>query len=262
MIISTDMVNSSGIHLKIIEAKTAKDTFALMQNIPKNATIFLDIDDTIIAPISSSFRIHHSKNFIDDMKAHEEDYENIEEILSNWRLQRRIMIIDNDWVDIVNNLKISYPVYGLTKMDSGSFGKISSMEKWREEELRSLGLVFTDNELAQDLKIDAGYDTNPIFYGGILFVGKASKGEAIRLFDEVLSVKFVVLVDDRLDHLQNVEGFCKKKGIGFLGIHFTGAQFLPGTYDSKLSAFQKQYLIEHGKWLEDAEAIALHKIDS
>ncbi len=257
MNIHSDLVTASGTHLKITEAKTASEVTSLLEDVPQDSTIFVDIDDTIIAPISNSFRIHHSKDFISGIKARPEDYTNPEEIVSNWRLQRKVILIDNDWIAVLDKLKKSYPVYGLTAMDSGRCGKIDSMEQWRSDELQGLGVVFTQNKIIQELKADAGYKVDPVFYDGIFFTGKASKGDTIKLFDEALSVKFIVFIDDRLDHIQNVEEFCKHNDIGFLGIHFTGAKFVSGTYDSELAAFQKQYLIEHGKWLEDDEAIKL-----
>jgi len=250
--LSFDTVLASGNHLKIAEAQSATEVLKIIeQNAKKGATVFLDIDDTIIAPKSNSFRDGH--HFIDEMKKHSADYGNFVDMLSDWRLKRRTILIGEDWPKVILKLRNDYAVYGLTKMDSGSFGKIASMEKWREKELRNLGIIFTQNDVAQNLRIDM-YKMNPTFYGGILFTGSASKSEALMAFDSALSPTFVVLVDDRLEHLQDVEEFCKNNDLEFLGIHFTGAKFLPGVYRPDIAEFQKKYLIEHSLWLEDDEA--------
>ena len=255
-----DIVLATGAHLKIVEAASVTELRDILKEIPGHATIFLDVDDTIIAPVSSSFRIHYTKTLMEEIKANAGEYGDIQDILCAWRLNRHIMLIGEDWPHLIDDLKASYPVYGLTRMNPGRAGSMESAEKWRESELRGLGIVFTQNKNAEAIKSDVGYEVHPVFYGGLLFTGSASKGDTIDCFNRVLAVKFVVMVDDRMDHLQSIEEFCKNEGIGFLGVCFKGAETLPGTYDHKLAAFQKDYLVKNHKWLEDDTARAMMKM--
>src|SRR5579872_3560010 len=119
---------------QFIEAKTATEVMDCLSNIPQNAIIFMDIDDTIITPVSKTFRKPPYNHLIDEIKKNKDEYQNYEEIVSNWRLQRKAMVIDKDWPQLLSNLKEKFMVYGLTKMDTGKFGNIESMEKWRHQE--------------------------------------------------------------------------------------------------------------------------------
>ncbi|MCZ6904025.1 MAG: hypothetical protein O7C58_09165 [Rickettsia endosymbiont of Ixodes persulcatus] len=71
----------------------------------------LDIDDTIIIPKSKTFRAAPYNQMIDRIKESKSNYNNYEEIVSNWILQRKVILIDEEWVEVLNNLKENYPVY-------------------------------------------------------------------------------------------------------------------------------------------------------
>src|ERR1700729_1207457 len=93
-----------GVHNKIIESRSAREVFNLLKDIPSNSTIFLDVDDTIIAPISSSFRIDPNKDLVAGIKI-SHDCPNRDNILSAWRLERKIMLVDKDWARVIDELK-------------------------------------------------------------------------------------------------------------------------------------------------------------
>ena len=61
-------------------------------------------------------------------------------------MQRKVILIDEEWVEVINKLKEKFPVYGLTQMNTGAFGNIPSMQDWRYKELKELGTEFSDNE--------------------------------------------------------------------------------------------------------------------
>jgi len=68
----------------------------IIKNAPANTliSIFLDVDDTIIIPKSKTFRAAPYNQMIDRIKDNKSNYDNYEEIVSNWRLQRKVMLID------------------------------------------------------------------------------------------------------------------------------------------------------------------------
>ncbi len=235
----------------IVEARSATEVFTIVENFPQETIIFLDVDDTLITPKSTSFRTIH--NIIEEIKKDKDQYKNFEEILGNWRLQRKIMLLDKNWPSILAKLKEKYRVYGLTKMDSGKFGNIKSMEDWRYMELKSLALEFTndiESEKPSNIK-------GPVFYKGIFFTGISSKSGTLEIYKSQLKTNRIILVDDRLDHLEDINSFCKKEHIEFTGILYKGLETILGEINPDLAKIQKEYLIKNATWLEDEEAIKL-----
>jgi hypothetical protein len=235
----------------IIEAKSAMEVFKIVKIFPKDTIIFLDVDDTLITPKSAACQ-GFPNSIIDDIKRDKDKYPNFTEILSNWRLQRKIILLDAKWPEIILGLKEKHRVYALTKMDSGGFGNIKSMEDWRYHELKSLQLEFTNN-------IENKHDAEgiPVFYKGIFLTGNFSKAATIESYNSQLKTSRIVLVDDRLDHLEDVKQYCKKYSIDFTGIIYKGLENISGQVDLDLAKFQKEYLIKHTKWLEDDEALKI-----
>jgi len=233
----------------MMDAKGALEVFKKTENLPSDTIIFFDVDDTLIRPQSRSFT--KSPNMIDEIKANKDRYQNFIEILSNWRLQRKITLMDYDWPIIVAKLKTKFRIYGLTKMDTGSFGNIKSIEDWRYRELKSLGIEFSD-----DIKLpNITSDTSPVFYKGIFITGSVSKSQTLEKYKTDLKTSTIVMVDDRVDHLEDIQIFCKKESINFVGILYRGHN--DAKFDEKLAQFQKEYLIKHAIWLEDREALSL-----
>ncbi|CEO17330.1 hypothetical protein RMONA_04725 [Rickettsia monacensis] len=227
----------------------------IIKNAPIDAYILLDVDDTIITPKSKTFKKPPYNQMIDRIKENKSNYDNYEEIISNWRLQRKVILIDEEWVEVINKLKTKFPVYGLTQMNTGEFGNIPSMQDWRYKELKSLGIEFSDNE---ELAIyNSGQKDDVICYKGIFITGNHSKSGTLSKFSDKLKASFIVFVDDRTKHVEDVRDYCKKNNIGFLGILFDGLKHLTGEPDPKLAEFQESYLIENAKWLEDEEAYGL-----
>lgn len=233
---------------EIKHADTASQVFEYIKNLPQDTIIFLDIDDTIITPKSKAFRAGNQNTLIDEIKKDKKSYANYGEIISNWRLQRKPMLLDPGWPGILESMKTKFKVYGLTKMDTGRCGNIPSMEKWRYQELQRLGIEFSaSNEISDQ-------DSN--FYRGIFFTGPASKADILNKYWVFVKTGTIVMVDDRNDYIQEIKDFCKAKSISCVGILFEGMKNLEDKPDSQVVQFQKDYLILHAKWLEDEEAEA------
>ncbi|GAA5252776.1 DUF2608 domain-containing protein [Candidatus Rickettsia kedanie] len=227
----------------------------IIKNAPDVASIFIDVDDTIIAPKSKTFKKPPYNKMIDRIKENKSNYDNYEEIVSNWRLQRKAILIDEEWIEGINKLKAKFPVYALTQMNMGAFGNIPSMQDWLYKELKELGIEFSNNE---KLAIyNSGRKNDAIFYKGIFITGNHSKSGTLSKFSEELNASFIVFIDDRAKHVEDVRDYCKKHNIGFLGILFDGLKNLIGAPDPKLAKFQESYLIENTKWFEDEEAYKL-----
>lgn len=229
-----------------------------LSRLKDGAVIFVDVDDTLITPQSKVFRTLSPYRFlIDDLKKNRGQFSNFEMILSHWRLQRKTILVSEDWPVFINALKRTYPVYGLTKMESGTMGAIASMEKWRYEELAQKGIVFTPsyNGTTQETLVVGQPQGSPaLFYHGIFITGSFQKSDVLHAFLKTQKPTQIVLIDDRLEHIQDGIQECRRHSLPFLGIFFKGMELLPGQPDPKVAEFQKQYLFEHAQWLEDEEA--------
>ena len=183
--------------------------------------------------------------------------ENFEILISRWRLQRKIQLVSEEWPPFIHSLKKATPVYGLTKMETGTVGDIPSMEKWRHQELESRGVSFTQTFQRQEeieLNIDAAQPYPASFYKGIFMTGSFNKGEVLRAFLINHSAPQIVLIDDRSEYLRDVQEECHRQNLPFLGILFKGIELIPGKPNPEVVAVQKQYFFEQSQWLEDEEA--------
>ncbi|HCU06433.1 MAG TPA: hypothetical protein DIC42_02465 [Holosporales bacterium] len=216
-----------------------------VENLSKNTLILFDIDDTLITPISRTFASPY-KNMIDKIKSSKDKYSNYEEIISTWRLSRKIKLTDLGWPDIINGLKKHFHVYALTKMDTGKVGHIQSTEIWRYNELASLGLFFTSDSSALEKQ------NGSTLFKGIVFTGKCKKSEALRNHLAISTCPHIVMIDDRSEHLDDIKQFCKINNIPFTGIRFDIPQV---EVHPDIPKIQHYFLTQKNKWLEDDEAM-------
>lgn len=223
----------------------ASDLLSHLEQLPENTLILFDIDDTLITPVSKTFSSPY-KNMIDKIKSSKNTYTNYEEIISTWRLNRKIKLTDTMWPDIINVLKKRFHVYALTKMDTGKIGHIQSTEQWRYNELASLGLFFTTN--SSEIKRHDG----STFYKGIIFTGKRTKSEALKNHISRSVYHHIVMIDDRTEHLDDIKQYCKKNNIPFTGIQFVIPQI---EVHPDIPKIQYDFLTQKNKWLEDEEAL-------
>lgn len=245
---------------KVVNLSRLEDIYNLLKDINDDTTIFLDIDDTIIAPVSSMFRVEPYKHVIDDLKNNSHMYENYEEIVSNWRLKRKVQLTDKKWPEVLNNIKKTKQVFALTKMHTGKFGNIKSVEEWRYKELLDMGIIFSQSDkLKTYVNPLFGKLNCPVFHNGIFLTGYAKKSEVLSMYRDVIGFKKIVMVDDSAQQIEDIKSYCKSNDIGFLGVLFSWANSKDVTPNHQLWDFQRNYLIEKAEWLEEKEAIIAMK---
>jgi len=240
---------------------------AEMKRADQNSLIFFDVDDTIITPKSNLFR-PHSKYYhlIDDIKKHIDTIPNYREIISNWRLQRKIVLVDNRWPEFIKSLNLANKnVYAITAMRSGSFGAIDNLEDWRYRELKSAGVMFNGEFLGSDYiealpaDLASKIDTPAVFYKGFFMTGLYSKGSVMRYILENQPASKVFFVDDREDHVKDVGKVCAEFGLSYSGFIYRGIDLMKSRSPDYLMEFQKQKLMEESTWYEDEEAAEMLK---
>lgn len=240
-----------------VKAHAAQEVYHHLQKLTGDRIVFLDVDDTLITPVSRSFRAIHAgpvKNLIDEIKSSPEKYPQFEDIISAWRLQRQIRLTDQAWPVVLKALKKQGPVYALTQMNTGPFGQIESMERWRHQELAHLDLLFSPSP--GEHRPTAPAKNYPAFYQGILMTGDKTKAETLQAFGAHLKAPTFVMVDDRAHHLEDIGALCAKENKNFLGILYEEKLPLESPQDPKIYALQKTTLIEEKRWLEDEDALA------
>lgn len=107
-------------------------------------------------------------------------------------MQRKVILIDEEWVEVINKLKEKFSVYGLIQMNTGAFGNIPSMHDWWYKELKELGIEFSDNK---KLAIyNSGQKDDAIFYKGIFITGNYSKSGTLSKVSEELNASLLYLL--------------------------------------------------------------------
>lgn len=248
------LLHESAIPNEFQEVRSSVDVVKSLENLPENSIIFIDVDDTIITPASKTFRKPPYNMLIDEIKKNKDSYPNYEEIVSNWRLQRKARLIDENWPKSLSVLKEKHIVYALTKMDIGKFGNIPSMEEWRYLELKSLGINFSD-----PFKIPYTVINGSSFNNGIFITGVNSKSQTVENFIHCLGkhTKTIVMIDDRVEYLRELKRFSQDNFYDFVGLLYKGLETIQEEPEPNVALFQKTYLVKNAQWLEDEEAISL-----
>lgn len=215
----------------------------------------VDVDDTLITPQAMMFRPSSPFNsLIDDLK--KEAPFNLAEIVSTWRLNRKIMLVEQEWPAILEMLKNKgVTVLALTSMHTGTFGKISSMEHWRANELKSLGITFSPFAVNTiEILIDSEQQPATL-HQGILFTGSHSKPDVLKSFIAKYETPFKILFfDDRLLQIELLQELCVDMHIPYQGYHYLAVTKLPYNSATDYGAIQTKALLDNCQWLEDKDA--------
>lgn len=184
-------------------------------------------------------------------------------LLSKALLQMQFELVDAKTPSLIKKLhQKGIKTIALTAANTGPFGVISSMENWRIQQLRKLGIDFSSAFPRFPLLTFEQYKKNhslPLFKDGVLFSINTTKGAILTEFLKKIDwvPRRVVFIDDRLEYIQSVDLALQKMGIQFLGLHYIAAESQAIPVDAKLGEFQFRHLAEHGEWLSDVEAKSL-----
>lgn len=218
-----------------------------------NPICLWDIDDTIIVPKSLTFQAHKYRDMISDIKQNKHLHPNYELIISTFRKNREVMLVDDSWPTVLSALRAKITSYGLTKIDSGRFGIIDSVEKWRYEELKAHGIEFDPQ-----LQNVTNTQNMPSLYNGIFFTGTYSKGKTLEYFAKHFTTcDLLIAVDDKEENLWEISEFCTTRGINCSTILFNAIELLAQSTQINEQAFQIQrnMLVENLRWIEYNEAL-------
>lgn len=249
--LSADVVHAP--HLNIIQSK--------LNELDDQALVVFDVDFTLIVPkdqILQPAGEAYCQIFLAKLRKMKEGA-----ILgSKIALQSEVALVDPQSLALLEQLKNrQIKTIALTAMPSGRFGEIASTEDWRFKQLKDQGIDLSWSFPECSCFVLDSFETQafPIFKKGILASAKHPKGQVLTAFLKKLKLKpsQVIFVDDRMEYIDSVESALEKAGIPHTSFHYTQAIDQSQSFDKDLADFQMDYLIEHGVWLNDAEASAM-----
>ncbi len=215
--------------------------------IKPDTLITFDIDDTLITDKDSTilgygiplafwlrFLLYHPSLLM--------SYEYVTSLLFTHSPRR---LTEQAVVPLINILKKQCSVIGLTSMESGAWGIISSMPEWRYNMLASMEITFSafDDRVFNQLPMRRG--VYPILYKGILCANQQPKGLVLGAFIDSLESKLLLIIsiDDTYDALCSIAQACKERGIPYLGYHYIGAKNQKKLLDYQRAFKQLEILI-------------------
>jgi hypothetical protein len=258
-VIITTMCQTQPINAEIIETSDIAKVQEIFQKATSNSIVLCDIDDTIITPESKTFRYNSKfKNLIDDLKKNRKNIPNFDIIISNWRLNRKAILVSALWPSIISDLKTkNIPTFALTQLDTGKVGPIENMEEWRYQELKKLGIEFTNKFNKKENYIVISSDqgkSHAVFHKGFFLTGIHTKAQLAKEIFAVQKPDHLYFIDDRKDHVIAVAEAAKEASIPYTGVIYKGVELLDGQPNELIVNEQKNQLLKNAQWLEDEEA--------
>ncbi len=237
--------------------ETLKQTIAIISTLQPGDWLVLDVDNTLIMPADAIFQSNSpDKDFVDHFK--KQNPPNLATNLSKWRLKRKAKLVELGWPEVLQMLRDKgIVVFALTQMDTGEYGAIPSMEKWRAAELKSMGLHFT-SYAEQVVETLLSGERAATVYQGIMFTGIYTKAEVLAAFmtKHPKKPKHIVFIDDRMEQVTAIENWCNANHIKITSCHYIAANNINGNVVPKRSDLQLESF-QNGNWLSDSEADAV-----
>lgn len=245
---------------------------------PKHTLVIFDVDYVLTTPSDEIFIMSNTpegleiiKNFDDHLWA-KLPREEVNDIQSAWALTAQWRAVTPDTAKIFNEIKSrGYKILGLTASGTGGFGRIPSQEKWRVDELQSIGITFDPYFVNAKPGLLDQFIPNisqqyakakqacfPAASNGIIFTCKVSKGDTLDAYLQFANIhpKKIIFIDDRTNNLETVSAYCKKNNIEFIGYEYTAIkeQAKKLTLNPQRAKLQFKVLELTRIWLDDKQA--------
>lgn len=256
----------------IYTSSNTKKLKEILKESDEHTLVIWDVDGVLLI---GRDRIFHSENihsglnykYVDHIKnKYNLTSEQENSFISRILLQRRVFLIDEAILNIINELKSKdIRTIALTQFSVGPFGDIKRIEDWRVEELNELGIKFDSSfkGLAQiDLdKLPKFNSSHPLYKHGVLFCNRSDKGKVLGAFLDITYSKIqwrpnkIIFIDDKIESLKVVRNELTQRNIDFIGLHYTAALDFPYTVDDRIVKFQFEYAKQKDEWLDDKRAL-------
>lgn len=192
-----------------------------------------------------------------------EDKKELEEKLSLCFLQPKRVLIEENTPHLIKGLKDKgIKVIALTSCQTGTFGIIPKVERWRIDHLNSLNINFSSSfpHIKRQFlaEIATPGKTAPLYEDGILFSYGYKKGEVLKAFLKQCNFtpSKVVFIDDLDENLDSVKAALDSLNIELKEYQYAGAtRFFKQKADETILKYQLAHLIKNSEWLSDSEVV-------
>lgn len=230
---------------KIIETECFNE---IRSHITENTAIFFDLDNTLVEPVqhfgSVQWGEHYEKRLLDTGKTLKEVEAILQPYWNKLLPDLSMRLLDQTAPNIIRELQQKgHLVLGLTARDV-----VDAI--YTHPLLDQYGIRF-ECEYA-DQEISMRYPA--IFERGILFTGiHNTKGETlVELLKQINHFpQRVLFVDDKLNHVQSLEGPLAALNIDYIGVRYSKADKRVQEFDPQIADLQMQHF---PKFISDDEA--------
>lgn len=236
----------------------------LLESLTPDDICVFDIEKTLVYPQDQA--VQHIKSDAMRRAAFEKHPELInpretEKNLSLIMAQAPRVLVEPEIKESIDVLKErGIHTIGLTKLLTGSYGRIPRLEVWCHDVLQKVGIDFHRPDVPEDLVFTTftPFKHNHVrYYKGILFTHDKSKSEVLEAYLDALSLKpkRLVYFDNKYKNVLAIKEMCEKRGIEPCCFWYRGAEkkYAP-VLDVKRAVFQVDQLVKHDIWLNDQEA--------
>ena len=248
-----------------------------LQMIDAQTLVVLDMDDTLISPSENMFHLTwRNPNdfdtsdiaFIKQLRTkfakiatekNASDYFN--KFVSAVFAKTAFSPVESSTVSIVKDMqKRGIKVIALTASNTGEFGAIENMQQWRVDNLKEVGLDFSNSFAGKEIifkDLPAQFGFHPVFYKGILCAARNPKGLVLRDFIDRIDWKpsKVIFFDDSYQHCKSVGAEMKKVGIPVQCYWYTASTKNKIKLNQKIIKNQFEHWIKHEEFLPAKEAV-------
>lgn len=262
LIIAIILLQANVSFAKIIETSDPSVIRKKMFTLTEKDLLTFDVKGVIYTPKDQILSPDHVAKFREEIRKIALEHGNAEAhrlegiVLLNYEP----VLVDSTIPAIIEEAKArKVKVLALTSGKTGLVGNIKTRENLRSKRLKKLGIDFSSSFKMKYMFLDSqtqkGVDLPYSLYkNGVIFTSRRPKGEILEKFLEKVDFKpgKIMHVDNRFKKIKQVESFCQKDGIEFIGIHFTKVYADAGKKLDEVIVNKKlEVLQEKGRWISD-----------
>lgn len=246
---------------KIIAISSIKEAQAYFENAGCGTLCVFDVDSTLTTPSDADLRRHA-------IRCHRAIYDELVSSLTPY--QKRIFehllvmaspskLVESSFPEVICSLqKKGVRTIAFTAAKTGAVGKVPSFPEWRYQELKRLGIDFSNDSSSNILFTqleDYGKD-HPGMEKGIVYSGcRCDKGEVLKIVLEDVSwlfddVQEIIFIDDKEENVCLFARVLNERcpSVNFIGFYYKGMEAIPSSEVSPTVFRQKiSRLVEETK---------------
>jgi hypothetical protein len=175
----------------------------------------------------------------------------------------RNCLVDARMPEIVANLQMrDVRAVVMTGISAAPFGDMRDPAGWRGSDLYDLGYRFGKSWPGLKARHMSGFFStyDPYYSGeGVVLCGDIPKSSCLDAFllYSGIKPKKIIFIDDSIYNLEDVQKYCQKQGIQFVGMEYLAAEKVMSDVEFSEDVARTQFktLSKKGVWLSDAEAV-------